>query len=468
MLGDNEFGDRHLIVVDLGFGDAGKGATVDWLCSPEAGLDVAAVVRFNGGAQAAHNVVAGGRHHTFRQFGSGTFSGVPTLLSRHMLVEPIALAAEARALAALGVADPLSLLSVDERALLTTPIHGAANRCREDARGASRHGSCGIGIGETASYALEHDAPRVADCRHPDVLRRKLIALAEHYRPLLAGSGHRHDSIDDLVEVYTEFARAVAILPGDQLGRIATDGRLVFEGAQGALLDEWRGLHPYTTWSTVEPRNARAMLARIGAPAYVLGVTRAYFTRHGAGPFPTEDTELAIPERHNGTGEYQGAFRVGHLDPILLRYAIEACGGIDGLAVNHLDMVGTGAANASPPRTDGAGLDRPARPGCCGNRSGRAGSSERVAEPVAAPGEIRTAVGYLTADGYVDRLACGPWRDLEHQARLTGMLAGATPVLADLPDDVPAYLEDALGVPVVLTGHGPDRADRTIRTRATA
>lgn len=512
MFGDNEFGDRHLVVVDLGFGDAGKGATVDWLCSPEAGLDVAAVVRFNGGAQAAHNVVAGGRHHTFRQFGSGTFSGVPTLLSRHMLVEPIALAAEARALAALGVADPLSLLSVDERALLTTPIHGAANRCREDARGASRHGSCGIGIGETASYALEHDAPRVADCRHPDVLRRKLIALAEHYRPLLAGSGHRHDSIDDLVEVYTEFARAVAILPGDQLGRIATDGRLVFEGAQGALLDEWRGLHPYTTWSTVEPRNARAMLARIGAPGYVLGVTRSYFTRHGAGPFPTEDAALAIPERHNGTGEYQGAFRVGHLDPILLRYAIEACGGIDGLAVNHLDKVGTGAANTSPARTDGADLDRPARTGganlhrsartgrsdlertpqtgetdlerpartggadlerpartgCHGNPSGRAESGERVIELAAAHGEIRTAVGYLTADGYLDRLACGPWRDLEHQARLTGMLAGATPVLADLPDDVPAYLESVLGVPVVLTGHGPDRADRTIRTRATA
>ncbi|UGT43066.1 adenylosuccinate synthetase [Nocardia yamanashiensis] len=457
MFGDNEFGDRHLVVVDLGFGDAGKGATVDWLCSPEAGLDVAAVVRFNGGAQAAHNVVAGGRHHTFRQFGSGTFSGVPTLLSRHMLVEPIALAAEARALAALGVADPLSLLSVDERALLTTPIHGAANRCREDARGASRHGSCGIGIGETASYALEHDAPRVADCRRPDVLRRKLIALAEHYRPLLAGSGHRHDPIDDLVEVYTEFARAVAILPGDQLGRIATDGRLVFEGAQGALLDEWRGLHPYTTWSTVEPRNARAMLARIDAPGYVLGVTRAYFTRHGAGPFPTEDAALAIPERHNGTGEYQGAFRVGHLDPILLRYAIEACGGIDGLVVNHLDQVGTGAANTSPART-----------GCRGNRSGREVSGDRVIGHAAAHGEIRTAVGYLTADGYLDRLACGPWRDLEHQARLTGMLAGATPVLADLPDDVAAYLEAELGAPVVLTGHGPDRADRTIRTRATA
>ncbi|MEV6769015.1 adenylosuccinate synthetase [Nocardia sp. NPDC051030] len=416
------FGDRHLIVVDLGFGDAGKGATVDWLCSPEAGLDVAAVVRFNGGAQAAHNVVAGGRHHTFRQFGSGTFSRVPTLLSRHMLVEPIALATEARALARLGIADSLSLLYVDERALLTTPIHGAANRCREDTRGASRHGSCGIGIGETASYALSHDAPRVADCRRPDALRRKLIALEEHYRPLLAGGAHRFDPIDDLIDVYTEFARAVRILPGDQLTGFADNGRLVFEGAQGALLDEWRGLHPYTTWSTVEPRNARAMLARIGADGYVLGVTRSYMTRHGAGPFPTEDPALSIPERHNGTGPYQGGFRIGHLDPILLRYAIDACDGIDGLAVNHLDAVG----------------------------------------------DIRTATGYLTEGGYVDRLDRGDWQDLDHQQRLTDLLEAATPALTALPADVPGYLEAELGVPVLLTADGPDRADRTIRIRATA
>ncbi|MFE6857980.1 adenylosuccinate synthetase [Nocardia sp. NPDC057668] len=416
------FGDRHLIVVDLGFGDAGKGATVDWLCSPAAGLDVSAVVRFNGGAQAAHNVIADGRHHTFQQFGSGTFSGVPTLLSKHMLVEPLALAAEARALAELGVPEPLSLLYVDERALLTTPIHGAANRCREDTRGAARHGSCGVGIGETASYALTNDAPRVADCRRPEVLRRKLIALEEHYRPLLGTGAHRYDSIDDLVAVYAEFARAVRILPGDQLAGFAAHGRLVFEGAQGVLLDEWRGLHPYTTWSTVEPRNARAMLSRIGAPGYVLGVTRGYLTRHGAGPFPTEDAALSIPERHNGTGRYQGEFRIGHLDPLLLRYAVDACAGIDGLAVNHLDVLG----------------------------------------------EIRTATGYLTRTGFLDRLDCGPWRDLGHQERLTELLCEAVPALTDLPADVPAYLETVLGVPVVLTAHGPKRSDRTLRVPAEA
>ncbi|MEV5652134.1 adenylosuccinate synthetase [Nocardia sp. NPDC052254] len=419
------FGDRHVIVVDLGFGDAGKGATVDWLCSPQAALDVSTVVRFNGGAQAAHTVIDGTRRHTFRQFGSGTLSGVPTLLSRHALVDPIALAAEARALAALGVGAPVDLVSVDERALLTTPIHGAANRCREDARGTGRHGSCGMGIGETARYALDHDAPRVRDCRDPDVLRRKLADLERYYAPLLAAGRHHHDPVDDLVAAYSEFARAVAVVPAGRLAALARTGRLVFEGAQGVLLDEWRGLHPYTTWSTVEPRRARAMLAKMGEPGAVLGVTRAYQTRHGAGPFPTEDAALAIAEPDNTTGRYQGAFRVGHLDPILLRYAVDACGGVDALAVNHLDVI-----------------------------AGR--------------GDICTAAGYFIPDGYLRRLDCGPWRDLDHQRRLTELVGHSTPDLVPLPDDVPAFLAERLQAPVMLTGHGPDRADRRARVAAAA
>ncbi|MGW0179230.1 adenylosuccinate synthetase [Nocardia sp. NPDC003345] len=407
----------HLIVVDLGFGDAGKGATVDWLCSPEADLGVGAVVRFNGGAQAAHTVMTAAGHHTFAQFGSGTFSGIPTLLSRHTLVDPIALAGEARQLVAAGVADPLSLLSVDERALLATPIHGAANRAREDARGTARHGSCGMGIGETAAYALGHDAPRVADCLRPDVLREKLRSLAAHYRPLLEGGGHRHDSIDTLVDVYREFGRAVRISGPDEPARLARRGRLVFEGAQGVLLDEWRGFHPHTTWSTVEPRNARAMVAGLGATAAVLGVTRTYATRHGPGPFPTEDARLRIPEAHNGAGVYQGEFRRGHLDAVLLRYAVEVCGGIDGLVVNHLDAAHHGLV----------------------------------------------ATAYSTAEGPGWAPAPGRWRDLAYQSALTTRLMTAVPVLTALPADPVPWLEHSLGVPVVLTAAGPGRADRTPR-----
>ena len=178
----------HVIVVDLGYGDAGKGGIVDWLCSRPAALGAAgrpfhAVVRFNGGAQAAHHVLSpGGRAHAFAQFGSGTFSaGVRTYLSRFMLVDPLAMIAEAAHLAELGVPGPYELVTVDREALLTTPYHQAANQAREAARGDGRHGSCGMGIGETASYALRYgaDAPRAGDCAAPRTLERTLSLLRD-------------------------------------------------------------------------------------------------------------------------------------------------------------------------------------------------------------------------------------------------------------------------------------------------
>ncbi len=187
----------HVIVVDLGYGDAGKGTIVDWLCARAADAaraagnasdrPVQAVVRFNGGAQAAHHVLARGtrqraRAHPFAQFGSGTFTpGTRTFLSRFMLVDPLALVAEAEHLSELGVRDPFGLVAIDRDALLTTPYHRAANQAREAARGDGRHGSCGLGIGETASYALAHpeDAPRVGDIASPRTLMRKLGKLRD-------------------------------------------------------------------------------------------------------------------------------------------------------------------------------------------------------------------------------------------------------------------------------------------------
>ena len=431
--------ERHVIVVGLGFGDEGKGATVDSLC---AAGGAAAVVRFNGGAQAAHNVVADGVHHTFAQFGSGTLAGVPTYLADRMLVEPIALAAEADELERKGVRDALSLITVHPDALLTTPIHVAANRTREDLRGTSRHGSCGLGIGETTWYDLAWQARagagdvvqnlrspgaagesplRVRDCRNPTVLHRKLDALQQFYRPLLELGGQGVPSVDEMAAVYREFAAAVRIAGDDYLERLTRTGRLILEGAQGVLLDEWRGFHPYTTWSTTTPANASALLARIGQPTgYVLGVLRSYQTRHGAGPLPSEfdDCTGLLPEWHNGTGTYQGGWRVGHLDPVLLRYAIEASGRVDGLAITHLD---------------------------------RAGSGQFVAE-------------YCYRAHAVRRLPLGPAQDLGHQSRLTAVLRGGAPVLQELPrnaDRLAARIGDLLNVPVVHTANGPDRKNRT-------
>lgn len=133
----------------------------------------------------------------------------------------------------------------------------------------------------------------------------------------------------------------MTLTDGAHLARVLRTGSVVFEGAQGVLLDEWHGFHPYTTWSTTTFANAEALLAESGrsCPARRLGVVRAYTTRHGPGPHMTEDRELAalLPEPHNGTGAWQGAFRVGHFDAVAHAYAVEVCGGVDALALTHLD-----------------------------------------------------------------------------------------------------------------------------------
>jgi adenylosuccinate synthase len=418
---------NHVIVVDLGYGDAGKGTVVDWLCSPFGGLrggPVRTVVRFNGGAQAGHNVLTpDGRHHTFAQFGSGTFwPGVRTHLSRFMLVDPLALAAEATHLALLGVPDALGRLTVDREALLTTPYHRAANRARELARGRDRHGSCGMGIGETASYALAcpADAPRAGDCAAPRVLAGKLARLGDRLSDELGPLDVPPTS--DLCDAYRAFAASVALVDPGHLAGVLHRGPVVFEGAQGVLLDEWRGFHPYTTWSTTTFANAETLLAEAGQDAVRLGVVRSYMTRHGPGPFVTEDPTLELPEPDNRHGDWQGAFRTGHFDAVALRYAVQAAGGVDALAVTHLDTV--------------------------------------AGQPV------RVCRGYRVDGRLVERLVPGPDRDLDYQGRLTGMLLRSRASYSgeDPGGDWPGVIEAALGAPVALLSAGPTADDK----RATA
>jgi len=403
----------HVIVADLGYGDSGKGGVVGWLCS-----SAHAVVRFNGGAQAAHNVVtADGRHHTFAQFGSGSFTpGVWTHLSRFVLVDPLALAAEAAHLASVGVGDALDRLTVDREALLTTPYHRAANRARELARGQNRHGSCGMGIGETARYALEYpaDAPRVADCAAPRALARKLGGLrdrlADEVGPLDA------PGVAGVCEAYRAFAGRVALVDGGYLRRMLRTGPVVFEGAQGVLLDEWRGFHPYTTWSTTTFDNAETLLAEAGESALRLGVVRTYLTRHGPGPLVTEDPTLELPEPHNRHGAWQGAFRVGHQDAVALRYAVEVTGGVDAVALTHLDT--------------------------------------------AARHPLRLCRSYQVDGHTLTRITPGPARDLRWQERLTGLLLRARPGYEDPGGDWPGVIEEVLDAPVVLRSCGPTAGDK--------
>src|SRR5437868_5098082 len=147
---------RAIITVGLGFGDEGKGATVDFLTRK---LEADLVIRYCGGSQAGHNVeLPDGRRHTFSQFGAGTLAPQRprSYLGPNVVIDPVALLREARHLEELGVAEPLALLSVHPRCLVTTYWHRTLNRLRERSRGAGRHGSCGQGIGEARRYWLAH------------------------------------------------------------------------------------------------------------------------------------------------------------------------------------------------------------------------------------------------------------------------------------------------------------------------
>lgn len=356
---------KALIVVDLGFGDSGKGTIVDALVRRHS---AGAVVRFNGGAQAGHNVVdaVSGQHHCFAQFGAGTFvPGCKTFLAYPFLVNPLAMFHEEQFLRNKGVTNALNRMSVDSRCLVTTPYHRAMNRLREMARNQHTgkcHGSCGMGIGETVAYSMaaRDQALTVNDLLYPEVATHKLETL----RSVLHGcAGYLKLNPDnkiaakelstfeypvaELMERYTAWTRQVEVLnPLDVTRFLNGHDTLVFEGAQGVLLDEDFGFQPHTTWSKTTALNANRVLdeAECRHSRTVIGVLRAYATRHGAGPFPLYDDVLTreLPDKYNPENPWQTRLLCGWWDFDMLRYSArvaKAQGGLDALALTCLDQV---------------------------------------------------------------------------------------------------------------------------------
>jgi len=452
---------RAFIVVDLGFGDSGKGLLTDFLVRrTSAGL----VVRFNGGAQAGHRVIApDGRSHTFAQFGAGTLAGGRTFLSRHVLVHPTALLREGAALEQSGVREVFSRIAISENARLITPFHQAANRLREMIRGESRHGSCGIGVGETVQDSRDYpnDAIVAGDLRDQARLRRKVQRLHERKRiemrklcssaagaelDLELGIFERTDLVDLWIEEASRLGALGVVAPDSRLGEwMGNCGAVVFEGAQGVLLDAWRGFHPYTTWSCCTFDNALELLSEfpVQLQAFRIGVLRTHAVRHGAGPLPSEAGAMPPPRcEHNRENRWQGRVRYGWFDAVLARYALDAVGGVDALALTHVD-----------------GLKRLPRWTVCTGYLG-AGMPQN-AEPIA----------YLGGDGLVTRLVVPVEESIDRQVRLTQLLSRVAPRLEEFESKETSVFEQVqrlLARTVDIVSRGPCATDVFFRKECLA
>lgn len=342
---------KAYIVAGLAFGDEGKGTTVEYLVRQH---NAKLVVRYNGGPQAGHNVVlSNGIHHTFSQFGSGSFvNGVRTHLSRFMLVNPLNMELEAWHLRSeCGISDIWERTTVDGDCIIITPMHKAVNRLEELARGVHKHGTCGQGVGRAREDHLQY-GDRVLfakDLADPKVLREKLQFIldisrkqAEPFASLppcktLVEVLYTFDAVSFCMSAYKHWPAKVvdgSYLP-DLLSKTECS---VFEGAQGMMLDEKWGTAPHNTWTDCTFNNAIELIKDTCAIERV-GVLRAYFTRHGAGPFPTENFDLTarLTEEHNCNDGWQGQFRCGHLDVMTVKYALSVSGGVDFIVLTNLD-----------------------------------------------------------------------------------------------------------------------------------
>lgn len=329
-------------VIGAAYGDEGKGRTVEWLAARPGAARVppsaerVTVVRSNGGAQAGHTVErADGLRHVFHHIGSGALVGAATHLSRFMVSHPMKLAAEVDRVAALG---GCTRLTADPRGLVTTPWDMMVNQAIETARGDGRHGSCGLGFGETVARAEDFGSVlTLADLAAPG-LAGKLAAIREEWLPArLAQAGLdakapgalSHAGAAGVLDHYLEDCRRfLALVELREDGTLGQDEQVVFEGAQGLRLDRNYPEFPYLTRSNTGLANMVAVAEEAGidtiAPIYV---TRCYLTRHGRGPMPNERNIAAyfrVEDPTNRPNPWQETLRFGLIDPAVLAADIAA------------------------------------------------------------------------------------------------------------------------------------------------
>jgi adenylosuccinate synthase len=332
----------NVTVVGAQWGDEGKGKIVDWLSNR---ADV--VVRFQGGHNAGHTLVVGDKTYKLSLLPSGVVQGKPSVIGNGVVVDPWALLAEIEKIAGQGVAITPDILILADNACLILPVHRDLDGAREAAAGAAKIGTTGRGIGPAYEDKVGRRAIRVADLADPEALKAKIERLLAHHGALRKGLNLPDVDPQALLAQLMEIAPK--ILPYAQpawrvLDAAVKDGqRVLFEGAQGALLDVDHGTYPYVTSSnTVAGQAAAGSGLGPRSTGYILGIVKAYTTRVGEGPFPAElfdDNGKRLGERGHEFGTVTGRpRRCGWFDAALVRQSV-AINGIDGIALTKLDVL---------------------------------------------------------------------------------------------------------------------------------
>lgn len=332
----------NVAVIGAQWGDEGKGKIVDWLAER---ADM--VVRFQGGHNAGHTLVVGEKVYKLSLLPSGIVRGTPSVIGNGVVLDPWALKAEVEKLAGQGVTITPETLMIADNCALILPFHRDLDSLREDASGAGKIGTTRRGIGPAYEDKVGRRAIRVCDLAHLDALDSQLDRLTAHHDALRAGFGEPPIDRAALVEelrAIADFVLSFARPAWRDLNQARARGRrILFEGAQGVLLDVDHGTYPFVTSSnTISGTAAGGSGLGPSAVGFVLGIAKAYTTRVGSGPFPTE-LEDATGERLGERGHEFGTVtgrkrRCGWFDSVLVRQSA-AVGGITGIALTKIDVL---------------------------------------------------------------------------------------------------------------------------------
>jgi adenylosuccinate synthase len=423
----------NVVVVGSQWGDEGKGKIVDWLSER---ADV--VVRFQGGHNAGHTLVIDGTSYKLSLLPSGVVRGKLSVIGNGVVFDPHAFVAEVERLGKQGIVVTPDLLKIAENTPLILSVHGELDRLREStAKAGTKIGTTGRGIGPAYEDKAGRRSIKVMDLADPAALPAKIDRLLAHHNPLRRGLGVEEIKPETILEELTSVADK--ILPFvDRVWSILdthrrAGKRILFEGAQGTLLDVDHGTYPFVTSSNVVAGQAAAGSGMgPGAIGYVLGITKAYTTRVGEGPFPTEqqnDVGEFLGTRGHEFGTVTGRKRrCGWFDAVLVRQAV-AVNGINGIALTKLDVLD--------------GLDEIKV--CTGYRL----DGQLIDYlPAAQAAQANVVPVYETLEGWKDTTAgARSWAQLPAQAI-----------------KYVRYIEELIGCPVALLSTSPERDDTILVT----